>query len=72
MEVEAAFISRGVFQAMGYFSRIVSLNLLALARVSTAMAASAPLSDPTIIAHSTSALCSSRRTSRLNLMDPPL
>jgi sugar lactone lactonase YvrE len=36
---------------MGYFSRKVSLNLLALAGVTTAMAASAPLSDPTIIAH---------------------
>ena len=36
---------------MGYFSRIVSPNLLALAGVTTAMAASAPLSDPTIIAH---------------------
>jgi hypothetical protein len=51
MEVEAAFMSRGVLQAMGYFSRIVSLNLLALAAVTIAMAASAPLSDPTIIAH---------------------
>jgi hypothetical protein len=51
MEVEAAFMSRGVFQAMGYFSRIVSLNLLAIAGVTTAMAASVPLSDPTIIAH---------------------
>jgi sugar lactone lactonase YvrE len=51
MEVEAAFMSRGVFQAMGYFSRTVSLNLLALAGVATALAASAPLSDPTIIAH---------------------
>jgi hypothetical protein len=36
---------------MGYFSRVVSLNLLALAGATTAMAASAPLSDPTIIAH---------------------
>jgi hypothetical protein len=36
---------------MGYRSRIVSLNLLALAGVTTAMAASAPLSDPTILAH---------------------
>jgi hypothetical protein len=36
---------------MGYFSRIVSLNLLALAGVTTAMAAAAPLSNPTIIAH---------------------
>jgi hypothetical protein len=36
---------------MGYFSRIVSLNLLVLAGVTTAMAASAALSDPTIIAH---------------------
>jgi hypothetical protein len=44
-------MSRGVFQVMGYFSRIVSLSLLSLAGVSTAIAASAPLSDPTIIAH---------------------
>jgi len=51
MEVEAAFMSRGVFQATGYFSRVVSLNLLAIAGVTTAMAASVPLSDPTIIAH---------------------
>jgi sugar lactone lactonase YvrE len=51
MEVEAAFMSRGVFQSMDYFSRIVSLNLLSLAGVTTAIAASAPLSDPTIIAH---------------------
>ena len=36
---------------MGYFSRTVSLNLLALAGVTTAVAASAALSDPTIIAH---------------------
>jgi hypothetical protein len=36
---------------MGYFSRIVSLNLLALAGGTTAIAASAALSDPTIIAH---------------------
>jgi sugar lactone lactonase YvrE len=51
MEAEAAFISPGVFQAMGYFSRVVSLNLLAVAGVTTAIAASAPLRDPTIIAH---------------------
>src|SRR5882757_8589133 len=50
MEVEAA-LSRGVFRAMGYFSRIVSLTLLALAGVTTAIAASAALSDPTIVAH---------------------
>jgi hypothetical protein len=36
---------------MGYFSRIVSLSLLAIAGVTTAMAASPPLSDPTVIAH---------------------
>ena len=36
---------------MGYLSRIVSLNLLAIAGATTAMAAPAPLSDPTIIAH---------------------
>jgi hypothetical protein len=36
---------------MGYFSRIVSLNLLAFAGVTAAVAASAALSDPTIIAH---------------------
>jgi hypothetical protein len=36
---------------MGYLRRIVSLNLLAIAGVTTAMPASAQLSDPTIIAH---------------------
>jgi hypothetical protein len=36
---------------MGYFSRIVSLNLLAFAGVTAAMAAPASLSDPSIIAH---------------------
>jgi hypothetical protein len=36
---------------MGYFRRIVSLNLLAIAGITTSMAASAQLSDPTIIAH---------------------
>jgi hypothetical protein len=36
---------------MGYFRRIVSLNLLAMAGVTTSIAASAQLSDPTIIAH---------------------
>src|SRR5258708_3615913 len=51
MEVEAAFMSRGVFQAMGHFSRIVSLNLLAIAGVTTAMADFAAVSVPTIIAH---------------------
>jgi hypothetical protein len=51
MEVEAAFMSQGVFQAMGYLSRIVSLNPLVLAGVTTAMAASAVLSDPIIFAH---------------------
>jgi sugar lactone lactonase YvrE len=36
---------------MGYFRRIVSLSLLAIAGVTTSMTASAQLSDPTIIAH---------------------
>jgi|ERR1700733_6985048 len=36
---------------MSYVNRILSLNLLALAGVTTAMAAPATLSDPTIIAH---------------------
>jgi hypothetical protein len=36
---------------MGYFSRIVSLNLLAFAGVTAAMAAPASLSDASIIAH---------------------
>jgi sugar lactone lactonase YvrE len=44
-------MSRGVFQGMGYFRRIVSLSLLAIAGVTTSMTASAQLSDPTIIAH---------------------
>lgn len=36
---------------MGYFRRIVSLSLLAIAGVTTSMTASAQLSDPAIIAH---------------------
>jgi hypothetical protein len=36
---------------MGYFRRIVSLSLLAIAGVTNSMTASAQLSDPTIIAH---------------------